>query len=125
MKKDASLFYEEEKEAEKEEVKVGDPPDGHTENGSFARNEAWGTAHVLGTKERIEFKDPGTSGDGEEVVSHVRGPDDSTGAEAADSQAQPPNNPRRRNWVHATTRPVHNEWTVLATKDSKMTLLQS
>jgi hypothetical protein len=87
MKNDASLFSGE----EKEEVKAGDPPDGHTENGSLARNEAWGsTAHALDTKERIDIEDAGTSGDGEDVVSHLRGPDNSPGAEAMESHAQPP-----------------------------------
>jgi hypothetical protein len=33
------MFYEEEKEEVKEEAKMGDPPDGHTENGSLAKNE--------------------------------------------------------------------------------------
>jgi hypothetical protein len=105
MKNEASLFYEEEKEEEKEEVKVGDPLDGHTENDSLARNEAPGTAHDLDTKERIEIEDPGTSGGGEDVVFHLRGPDESPGAEAVESQANPPNNPQRRSWFHATTRP--------------------
>jgi hypothetical protein len=93
MKNGASLFSGEEKEEEKEEVKAGDPPDGHTGNESLARNEAPGsTAHALDTKERINIEDPGTSGDGEDVViSHLRGPDDNPGAEAVDSHAQPPN----------------------------------
>jgi hypothetical protein len=64
MKNDARLFYEE----EKEEVKVGDPPDGHTENESLARNEAWCTAHDLNTRERIDIEDPGASGDGEDWI---------------------------------------------------------
>jgi hypothetical protein len=71
----------------------------------LARNEALGTAHGLDTKERIDIEDPGTLGRNKDMVSHLRGQDDSTGAEAADSQAQPPNNPQRRSWVHAPTRP--------------------
>jgi hypothetical protein len=101
MKNDVSLFYEE----EKEEVKVGEPPDGHTENESLARNEAWGTPNALDTKERIDIEDSGTSGGNNDMISHLRGPDDSPVAEAADSQAQPPNNPQRRSWAHAITRP--------------------
>jgi hypothetical protein len=87
MKNDASLFFEE----EKEEVKAGDPPDGRHVNESLARNEAWGTAHDLDTKERIDIEDPGKSGGNNDMVSHLRGPDESPGAEAVESQARPPN----------------------------------
>jgi hypothetical protein len=103
-KNDASLFYEEEKEEEKEEAKAGDPPDGHTGNESLARNEAWGTAHALDTKEQIDIEDPGKSGGNNGMISHLGGPDITLGAESVESHAQPPNNPRRRS--PATVPPI-------------------
>jgi hypothetical protein len=59
----------------------------------------------LDTKERIDIEDPGTSGGNNDMISHLMGQDISPGSEAVDSHANPPNNPQRRSWVHATTRP--------------------
>jgi hypothetical protein len=91
MKKDASKFSEE----LKEEIREGDEPDGWfpeaNEYERRVRNEALGTDYTLDNKARMDIE----SGGGKGMVSHLRGPDVSPGAEAMDIQAQPPSNPQR------------------------------
>jgi hypothetical protein len=91
LKRDESEFDEE----EKVEITKGDPPDGHIPESSFytwwAGNEAPGTAHDLDTKDLIDVLDAGTSSGDKHMISHLRGPDISPGAEPVGSQARPPN----------------------------------
>jgi hypothetical protein len=105
LKKDENEFDEE----EKVEITKADPPDGHIPESSFfkwwAGNEAPGTAHDLDTKDLIDVDDAGTSSGDKHMISHLRGPDVSPGAEPVGSQARPPNMTSQRRSSARAIRP--------------------